>query len=871
MTTKILRGKEIDEYIKNNPSADIKFLDPEEFAKGRKVVIDYHEGDQGFLGNLARDLVRPFYNTYRGLTGQLTEKEKQNLDRFWLSNILGIGSTLIPGGALAKGGIVGLGRVVGAGALSGALQAASKADIAKPIDPLEVAAGAVAGGVTSGALGLAGKTISNVIPKLRLREVARPKTVEEIEDALVNLAQQNKITPKVNPFGQYTSNVSNPIRNLGLSLTMRGLAVKGGPLNKINSIGDKQFNESVIKNIFSSLGGLKSPSDIQAVVSALPKAREKVLQALDDKMGPSYNLSQIINETTKQVMEKGVPATKEISEDQIKKIIIGDIKKALPSNPDVAKMLNPKNNATLKVGDVQKVVRYIDKKIKNAPETVSPGLKAKKDYFENLLQSTKGQDVSKVVQAITKFNSELNRSTPLVKGTDDEVKQKVVVALQKILKDDPDIIKKAEKGGTINLTTSLIKKGLDRISRMRNKATQEEKEVLDLVSQYFKNELDKQSFKFDISQTPDAFTSFRISQSTIQPSKTKVAKNLTINEKEQIKKALSEALPDMPELPDIFLGNKPDVKLNNSQLAGVIAALEASKNQSSKVNREMFEVAENYLRRLMNETIKDPSYSNINTAYATLYDIVPEVRQGMNQVQEVSQAGIIPPIWDIVGKKTATLAGGTLQRLANTIESPVSRGSAMMLAQAGRAPFSSPQRSSLALPPEILETENPQEIAEKIIRIYEQPKIDRMQAFSQALAITQNVPQAIQLANFLSEPPRKIGAEERQMITRASYGLAGVNGIRNILKNGNINNLGLQNLLAPGILNIAQTPEAQLFRLYTDQISEAIGRLMSGGAITANEEARFKRMIPTFGDKPETINAKLNELETMFTQLLPNK
>lgn len=873
MATKILKGKEIDEFIKQNPTVDLKFLDPNEFAKGNKVVIDYHEGDQGFLVNLGKDIVRPFYDTFRGLTGQMTEKEKQNAGRFWLSNLLGVGASLIPipalGSLAGTAGRVGLGRVIGAGALSGALQSASKADISKPVEVADVLTGAVAGGLTTGALGVGGKVASNLVNKgFRLRELVRPKTTQEIEDILINLAKSNQITPQKNVFGQYVSNVKNPLKNFGMSLSMQGMAIKGGPLSKINSLGDKQFNESVLKNIFKELGGLKRAEDIQAVVSALPQARSRILQYLDDKMGTPYTLSNILDDVVKYASEKGVPASniKQLSPNQIKEMITRDIIKVMSDNPDVVKFLNPPSAVSLGIKDIEKIANTIKKKKLQNPSLVSPLLDTVEGYFNQFLTNPKGESVPKLINKIAELNTQMGGNKPVLSGSAEEVKQQIGLALQKVLPGQKDLAVKIEKGGDIVITPADAKKWIKRINTISKTSSKKEQKALDLIKKHLEDRIQNVNVILDPKKTPLEFIQFKTQTTTPQPTRLRM-KQLSTSEQAELKQVFNELFPNKPELVDALLGIN-DVKLNNTQLAKIISALEATKNQT-KSNREIFETAENFLRQKMNETIKDPALSNINTAYASLYDIVPEVRQGVNNVQEVSQAGQLPSVWGIISKPLFNTAGANIQRLANTLESPISNKTGYALAQAGRIPFSYPESSMLTMQSWDDLSDNPQVLANQITSIYERPKVDKAEAFRQALLVTGNVPQAIQLANFLSEPPRKMSAEERQMITRASYGLAGVNGIKKVLTYGNINNLGLQNALLPGVLNVAQTPEAQLFKLYVDQISEAIGRLMSGGAITANEEARFKRMIPSFGDKPETIYAKINELERMFTNLLP--
>lgn len=60
--------------------------------------------------------------------------------------------------------------------------------------------------------------------------------------------------------------------------------------------------------------------------------------------------------------------------------------------------------------------------------------------------------------------------------------------------------------------------------------------------------------------------------------------------------------------------------------------------------------------------------------------------------------------------------------------------------------------------------------------------------------------------------------------------------------------------------NLLKTPEGRQAELAITNLSDVIGRLRSGAAVTADEEARFRRLLPAFGDDQTTINNKLNLL-----------
>lgn len=59
----------------------------------------------------------------------------------------------------------------------------------------------------------------------------------------------------------------------------------------------------------------------------------------------------------------------------------------------------------------------------------------------------------------------------------------------------------------------------------------------------------------------------------------------------------------------------------------------------------------------------------------------------------------------------------------------------------------------------------------------------------------------------------------------------------------------------------------QSYDTLIENVTDKIGRLRSGGAINSDEEARFKRLLPTFWDTPNTVQFKLNQLEQEFQGL----
>jgi len=70
---------------------------------------------------------------------------------------------------------------------------------------------------------------------------------------------------------------------------------------------------------------------------------------------------------------------------------------------------------------------------------------------------------------------------------------------------------------------------------------------------------------------------------------------------------------------------------------------------------------------------------------------------------------------------------------------------------------------------------------------------------------------------------------------------------------------------ASKLSNIFIGKEPQLFKTRTKDLSDTIGRMRSGGAITTDEqENTFRKLIPEFGDTPETVKYKLDQLDKGF-------
>jgi len=64
--------------------------------------------------------------------------------------------------------------------------------------------------------------------------------------------------------------------------------------------------------------------------------------------------------------------------------------------------------------------------------------------------------------------------------------------------------------------------------------------------------------------------------------------------------------------------------------------------------------------------------------------------------------------------------------------------------------------------------------------------------------------------------------------------------------------------------NVMASENAQAFETRRQNLSDLVGRMRSGGAINKDEEKRFLKLIPRFGDTEETVKYKLNQLNKEF-------
>jgi hypothetical protein len=93
---------------------------------------------------------------------------------------------------------------------------------------------------------------------------------------------------------------------------------------------------------------------------------------------------------------------------------------------------------------------------------------------------------------------------------------------------------------------------------------------------------------------------------------------------------------------------------------------------------------------------------------------------------------------------------------------------------------------------------------------------------------------------------KKLSGEEQKRLDSAGMALAGVQGMRQALAKGD---------------NTFSVVGDNDFTVWRRDFEEGLGRMQSGGAITKDEEDRFKEMAPTKWDSAEMQQRKLNKLE----------
>lgn len=112
--------------------------------------------------------------------------------------------------------------------------------------------------------------------------------------------------------------------------------------------------------------------------------------------------------------------------------------------------------------------------------------------------------------------------------------------------------------------------------------------------------------------------------------------------------------------------------------------------------------------------------------------------------------------------------------------------------------------------------------------------------------------QATGYLDLFAPAPRQLSFAEQQKVSQINTAIEDLNTIKSLFSQGASLQSNLPNFLRSG--------EAQQLEAATSNVADIIGRLRSGAVITAAEEARFRNMLPKFGDTPQTAQANLDRL-----------
>lgn len=108
-------------------------------------------------------------------------------------------------------------------------------------------------------------------------------------------------------------------------------------------------------------------------------------------------------------------------------------------------------------------------------------------------------------------------------------------------------------------------------------------------------------------------------------------------------------------------------------------------------------------------------------------------------------------------------------------------------------------------------------------------------------------------------PQKELSAEARKLNSNVESGLVAIDAMRNLLSSN-----GTVKVFTPNPLS--QTRK-QYFTA-ADNLVDIIGRMRSGGAITVDEEKRFKSLLPKMTDSQDTWAGKLTQIESLLSNTL---
>lgn len=269
---------------------------------------------------------------------------------------------------------------------------------------------------------------------------------------------------------------------------------------------------------------------------------------------------------------------------------------------------------------------------------------------------------------------------------------------------------------------------------------------------------------------------------------------------------------------------------------------------------------------------KYPSLQGSREIIKGMFDSAPARSQYFNQTDNVSQAGALR-LGDTI-QKTALgnigyvteLAGDALSKTKN-LAPKVSLGrpaNTLIPRVAGGSVKIPENNEDLTGDVGSVDVVQDFDVLEKEIE-KAKPIKTKEELLNEGLLLSRgNLNNAISYARFMFDNQKK-GVEETKQRARAAIGLEGVKQVEEALSRMDANTLAVMQIFP----NFVQTPEAQIFKLGRNYIVEAIGRILTGAAITKSEEKRYYQMVPEFGDSPEVVKKKLGMLKQFFRDTAP--
>ena len=106
---------------------------------------------------------------------------------------------------------------------------------------------------------------------------------------------------------------------------------------------------------------------------------------------------------------------------------------------------------------------------------------------------------------------------------------------------------------------------------------------------------------------------------------------------------------------------------------------------------------------------------------------------------------------------------------------------------------------------------------------------------------------------------------DRKTYSYARAGLGSLDEIERILGEDRGANLGAQ---LPGALGFLKSANSRQLETAIANAADSIGRLRSGGAVSKDEEERFRNQLPGVFDDPETAQKKLAAVRMQLMEVL---